>query len=869
MWVSVAPMFSLLLLGVLPGALAHRPHTVILATAASPTFSTDKTVVAVVDPHDVSQIIRSVDGGMHWSFLGGDPQDDTLVATEWVTGVLYVLGKDCTLWLSTDLAASWTSQQLPGSALCRDLEVEGPKAFVATSKGVYVGDLTNISGMVARQGSVDFVEVKSSRANVAHVVAVSADGKVWLSTDTGATLNQVTPLPGGVKAYSAAEIDGRIVVGTDDYAWYSADEGSTWQACGDLPTVATESHYDEVVIVRALPDGTLLAATGRESLFVSSNACASWQFLDSGDLVPFGGVGNAVNEEEAYTDLLYTGGTYFASGFDGVFLTPDSGVTWTRPKLIPADYARGVAFAPDFPADPRIFIGGYGGAVWWTADGGVTWDGSAVGVEGVYAYDVQPDSDFSTSGRVYYSGSNVPYVSLDEGRTWSIFELPMDRVRVFRPYGPRVYALGEDEVSGAVEGQVAFSDDGGLTWSEFPSLYALMQKSAPRDFQEVTVRGADWFYAVVDSAAGIIGSKDGGVSWSWLHQGAKETAAGGEVWPPSAPVRWVFASATDGVIWSEDDGASWTPASVPPSGKPRHMAMADDGTLFIVTRTGQMWRSEDGGDTWAQAGNVIAPAAYDVVTSPGFATSQKVLVGTQTGIFYSEDRGASWVRLPRYERFEDRSEHLDCYKPATLKADGPAPPPHISNATFDPCDVYEDPNDGFGGGYLMQAGDWLAFSFEGHAFSVIGADAGEGTFEVEVNGARWGTLTADGKKLKVEGLPQGWQDVTLTVTGTTAGIKVDLVEAFGEGVPMDLPGGWTTGATDSGLTTTSTSTTTGTATTTATTTGTTGTTPDSGLDTGGPTHWGSCGCGTPGLPGAAWGVAVAGAALVRRRRSRS
>ncbi len=63
-----------LLLGLLVSvASAHSPHDIATALVASPSIS--GRMWAVFDPNDVSQLLRSDDGGRHWDFVGGPEQD--------------------------------------------------------------------------------------------------------------------------------------------------------------------------------------------------------------------------------------------------------------------------------------------------------------------------------------------------------------------------------------------------------------------------------------------------------------------------------------------------------------------------------------------------------------------------------------------------------------------------------------------------------------------------------------------------------------------------------------------------------------------------------------------------------------------------
>jgi photosystem II stability/assembly factor-like uncharacterized protein len=794
-------MLTPLWIALLLPAQAHRPHSVVTAMALAPDFETSGEAWTVMDPHDISQPMRSTDHGRHWDFVGGAPMDDEIVGASYLDDTLLLIARDGTLWSTTDGGENWGSEEVLTSTLAESITVDDSQVIIGTKAGIYAGVPGSTFHVIGAENS--WPQVEASWTEVGGGAGVTDLGAVWLTDDAWQSMVRIKENPQGLVYYDAALANGNVFASTDTgrVARYEVST-DRWEDCTPLPLESTESYSQDVIKVDGTPDGRVIVATAREALFITDDDCATWDKWDSQIVPVFGGIGNATDAEEGFTEIHVVGEHGIAGGFSGIATAHEDGGDWTDSKLIPGDYCRGIAFAPKWPDDPRVFVGAYGGGVWWTENGGASWTGSAVGIDGVYSYDVQPASDVLNSGVVYYSGSNNPFQSLDDGETWTRFELPMDRVRLFRPFGNRVYALGEDQTD-AVYGQVAYSDDGGTVWAEFPgNLYDEMDKAAPRDLQETTLDGDNVIIVVVDSPAGLIISGDAGASWNRVYSGERETAAGGAAWPYSDPTRLVFAAPSNGVVLSDDGGDTWTDASSPPSGRPRHMTQADDGTLFLATRDGQTWRSDDGGDTWFAVGDPLKPAIFDLVTGPDFATWGAMLVGTQAGPYWSTDAGETWALLPRYERYEDRSVHFECFKGGV--EDG-----------ANPCENYSDTSHGFGGGYALGVGDELYFTFEGHEFALVGAQDGDGAVSVEISGEDHGPLTADGTKLRVDGLDPGWKDVKLVVTDAGSdGFRIDLVETWGEGKVMPVGGETLTDTGDTGG-------------------------PD---DTGDPCDTGSCGC---------------------------
>lgn len=769
-----------LLLSLLVGvASAHRPHTVVTVVVIDPDVATTGRAWLVMDPHDISGLLVSSDHGQHWDFLGGAPQDSDIVDGGFADGKLVLIGEDGALYTSEGGDGPWVAQALTVGSV-EDLDLAGETALVATGAGLFLGQLDDASSFTDVLGGEGLSAAAFAVDEPSRIIAGNPSGELWWSEDGGDTFSALTALPGGRRVWSVASVGGGMWVGSDDGAlsW----GGAGWDLCADLPGTILGPYGVQAPNLVALADGRLLASSGEEAVFVSEDGCASWELLQTGQDVEYGGIGDATSPSQAFPALIQDGDRLWVGGFMGLSTSDDGGATWSNRKLISEDYCKGVAFSPDFPTDPTVLFGGYGGGVAWTADGGATWTGSAVGIESAYSNDLEPSSDFSRTGVLYYAGSNDPYRSADFGATWAPLSIPMQRARRFIDFGRRTYVLGEDN-DGGVVGRVARTTDDGESWGLLAGYDEVSGGAAPRDLFQATLAGVDSMFVVVDQPAGLLMSADGGGTFEWIYLGEAEPAAGAAVWPPESGTRVVFASTSAGVVYSDDGGGVWTSASAPPEGSVRELASADDGTLFIITRVGQPWRSVDGGDTWTAVGEPIAPAVYVLRTAPNFAETPALIAGTQEGVYWSWDAGESWSVMPRYERLEAETHYLYCQAAVPVVDTG-------SGADEDDdggdCATYEDPSHGLGGGVDLAVGDVLRFTFKGRSFRVVAS--GQGDLAVDVNGATAGDLTVADASVDFDTAATGWLDVTLTVTGVGAdGLRVDLVEAFGEGEVLAAP----------------------------------------------------------------------------------
>lgn len=166
------------------------------------------------------------------------------------------------------------------------------------------------------------------------------------------------------------------------------------------------------------------------------------------------------------------------------------------------------------------------------------------------------------------------------------------------------------------------SDDGGKTWEP-------LSRQGESDFHALTVTGD-----------GIIGY-DGqlritadGQDWTTVQTPIRPVSLAGS---PTSPV--VLATTEQGVQRSVDGGATWAlPANAPLL---LFTAFADPTTAVGVAPNNTVHVSRDAGLTWAQAGEVSAPA-WAVTAATDENGGLGIWVATDNGIEHSADGGATF-----------------------------------------------------------------------------------------------------------------------------------------------------------------------------------------------------------------------------------
>ena len=97
-------------------------------------------------------------------------------------------------------------------------------------------------------------------------------------------------------------------------------------------------------------------------------------------------------------------------------------------------------------------------------------------------------------------------------------------------------------------------------------------------------------------------------------------------------------------IWIiKDKFYSWEPMEFPFNTYIRFIEMTSDGTVFAACWDGTLYKTEDWGDNWKYAGKPIPdnPYFYNFnITSDDYLWASK----NEYGVFYSKDKGITWVR---------------------------------------------------------------------------------------------------------------------------------------------------------------------------------------------------------------------------------
>ncbi len=257
-----------------------------------------------------------------------------------------------------------------------------------------------------------------------------------------------------------------------------------------------------------------------------------------------------------------------------VIRTPRAAVPWARLKT---SDVHSLAFTG---ADLDRVLFGHHGGLSASTDGGRSWAALRLSDD---AMATAPGID----GSIVIAGHDVFRASHDGGLTWAriVTDLPSLDIHGF------ARAPSDPDLMWAypATGGLWRSADGGATFTEVRTDNLL--------FPTAVASGSSTRLLGID-VTGLVESVDGGRTWTALGT------------PPTYPMtalaasgdgRVLYAGAQDGLYRSVDGGGSWSATSY--GGSVFALAASADGqTVILVDRATDVYRSDDGGETWPGPG---------------------------------------------------------------------------------------------------------------------------------------------------------------------------------------------------------------------------------------------------------------------------
>jgi photosystem II stability/assembly factor-like uncharacterized protein len=525
-------------------------------------------------------VLRSSDGGAHWSFV--DLSETFAIAIDPVTPTTLYAGGSPKMLKSTDAGVTWTP-----------LEVFG--AF-----GIAVDPVTPST-------------------------VYAANGGVLKSLDGGATWKGTGGIAGTALAMTLAidpTVPTTIYAGTTGGVFKSIDGGDHWTSLG--PVADHGFGLDTLAIAIDAANPSVVYAAGLASdgfgVYKSTDGGAHWMGT------PIPSTTNAL--------VLSTSSTLIAGTTDtGVFLSTDGATTWNLSNTgLAATDVLSLAVDPAHPG--KIYAGTERNLTARSADGGATWTAMAPfrSLFGVTSLAVDP-----TATGTVYAGNAVGdgvFKSIDDGATWTRLLGPVAPLDAYAlaldPTNPQVvYAGGlqADLMSNAVG--VTVSQDGGSSWTPMGNgLVPFVVSLAIDPTAPATIYAGG-------GAEGPFKTIDGGAHWTRLESGLPSNADTGFFLTidPAHPMTLYGAIPGAGVFKTTDGGATWNAVNNG-LGSLQVGALAVDAivtdTVYAGTFDQGVFTTLNGGASWSATNDgLFNPRVRSLAVEPG-----RVYAGTDgNGVF--------------------------------------------------------------------------------------------------------------------------------------------------------------------------------------------------------------------------------------------
>ncbi|HTQ05042.1 MAG TPA: hypothetical protein VMI54_14355 [Polyangiaceae bacterium] len=238
-------------------------------------------------------------------------------------------------------------------------------------------------------------------------------------------------------------------------------------------------------------------------------------------------------------------------------------------------------------------------------------------------------------------------------------------------------------------------------------------------------------HLVLRSTFGLLVTRDHGATWDWL---CEEGMGYKDVEPPMAvlPGGVILLATPNGIMRSDAAGCDFQPASgVTAMVLDLARIPTDPNGAVAVSLSGtdtQLWRTDDGGMTFAPVGDVVSafiPATVDVAPTDAGVVYVSGLAGTQGALLRSTDGGVTFATLPVPNTSTSHRPYIAAVDPTDSKTvyvrlDGE---PSMVEVTHDGGDTFVAP--------LMTKVPALGLAVSPDGATVIASNSYDGTFRAD------------------------------------------------------------------------------------------------------------------------------------------
>ena len=590
------------------------------------------------DPDDSSRIyVGAVSGGVWLSENSGtswEPLDD-FMANLSVSSLIFDPTNSNVMYAGT------------GEGTFNFDNIRGLGIFKSTDKGTTWSILENT------QDSFDFYWVNrlTMLSDSSRIIAATYTG-IWNSIDGGANWTQAH----NSRTYDV-DVDptdnNKLVAGGRGQATYSVDGGLNWTVATGLETISSGSRI-EIAYSKSTPSVVFAS--------VDNNSGEVWKSVDGGQSYSLSNTGNSyLGSQGWYDNALWvdpTNADHLIVGGLDLWRSTDGGVNftkistwWLAPDSAHADHH----FIMEHPAydgttNKQVYFANDGGI--YTANdveiasGGTGWQelNNNLTITQFYGMGVSPDDTVvggtQDNGTLIYKGDSEGWTTTFGGDGGFSASDPTDSNYI---YGEYVYLNIHRSTNGGA-GSSYIYDNKITVGANFIAPFILDPNNENR-----ILGGAEQLWVSDDVKAAT-------PSWNSLKAatGSSSPISAIAVVPGNSDT--IYVGHNDGSIYKTINGTSATPTwtDIQTLDLPQRYLMRiaidpKDTEKVYLSYSGynsdNLWKSADGGTSWVDAsstGLTSIPAAPIRAIAVHPVEAGWLYVGTELGIFTSEDDGLSW-----------------------------------------------------------------------------------------------------------------------------------------------------------------------------------------------------------------------------------
>jgi photosystem II stability/assembly factor-like uncharacterized protein len=581
-----------------------------------------------------------------------------------------VLRPDPPVWLGPD----------GGSVVCLTTDPKNPNVVYAgtISGGIYKSTNQGGSWSSMNQGLgnrfIDSIAVDPANSNILYAgthgtgvyKSINA-GESWFPVNSGiaahSVVYSVAVNPGNTSlVYAATRIEGTYYHGI---LYKSVNGGASWSS-----VMSFQDDWVYSIAVHPTSPNVVLAAVHTRGPMISTDYGGekTWQRTTSPALLPDAlqdrwTKGRAV----AFDPRGWTNRAVYTAWHDGlVSYSNDQGRTWALSAGGTAHiYPNGISFQP---GTSTVYLAAHSsgeapGGVYRADDAGEALREAGLGEKFVYSVAALAGPGGRVLAGTYAEGA---YYSADGGANWV---LGVDGLRNSKVTG-MVFARGAMYASTETGGGVWKSTDGGVTWKAFDR--GLFPRG-PASIADSKVRGLvqqpgnpNILYALTNAYGLRRVDLSGTGTWKLQQTVAlAEAAPAADLGGRFSYVDAQFAPDNPDAAYFGQPAAMRQPAASQPndlqgiSAPVVAMAFApgDASVAYMATNGGGVWRSSNGGITWAAAG-LARESVRDITVDKDHANTAYAVTTRQGVLYQTRDSGKTWkeISLP------DGSLHLYAVK---------------------------------------------------------------------------------------------------------------------------------------------------------------------------------------------------------------